>query len=137
MSSPGWVEKKEYVPHQGDPKTHEDSTGDLIDHGKVLHRQFIAEFARHHHLSDISRHIDEEANGKDDDPLAEGMAHRKNGGITQPEKDHAGVKRIDDEPGGKDPGHVALAEPHAIAFGIRAQHHLFEKNEIDPHRDQE
>jgi len=129
--------EEDHVPKQGDAEADEDGAGDLIDHGKGPDRQFICKLARHHYLSNIGGHIYKEADGKNDDAFVEGMVDGENGGISEPEEDHAGVEGIDDKAGGKDPGHVAFAETGSGAIGIFRQGCFFKEGEVDAHADEE
>src|SRR5258708_1111856 len=113
--------EEDNVPEQGDPEADEDGAADLIDHGKGPDRQFIFKLPCHHYLSGIGGHIYKEADGKNDDAFVEGMVDGENGGISQPEEDHARIEGIDDKAGGEDPGHIAFAEAWSGAIGFFRQ----------------
>ena len=131
------MRKKHFGDNEDNAEADKNGAGDLVDNAEGVQGQAAAELAGQQHLGDIGGHVDEQTNGKNNDPFLHGMAGREQGGICQPEKNHAGVECIDQETGCEDAGHIPFAEPGLFAGRIGSQVHFFEKDEINTHADQE
>ena len=117
-------------------KDDQQAAGDLIDHGQHFHGQFAPQFTSHHYLAGICAHIDQQANGKDNDALVEGKPGGEQGRVSQPEKDDAGVQGIDDKARGKDAGHIPLSKPGGGTIVGIGELYLFEEGEVQAHQDE-
>ena len=53
----------------------------------------VPDLSGKHHFGNIGQHIDQQANGENDDPVPESVQRGKCGGIEQPEKNHIRVPR--------------------------------------------
>ena len=103
--------KNNDIPNKRNSKTDQDRAGDLIDTVKVRTVSLLLSRPATMTLPTSAAHIHQQADRKDNDPFLQRMGGRKGGGVSQPEKDNAGIKGIDDKARGKDPGHIPFPKP--------------------------
>ena len=100
-------------------------------------RKAIPDLSRQHNLGNIRQHVDQQANGKNDDPVPESVQCCKCGGIEKPEKDHIRVQRIDQKTRQRDLGEICSAEVAHLFRCSGPDVNLFKKDIEDAHRTKE
>lgn len=78
-------------------EAYQDGAGDLINDNKSFEGELVPQLSGHHDLEDVGAHIDQQADGEDDDPFLQCVICGENGCITQPEQDDAWIECIDEE----------------------------------------
>ena len=96
-------------------------------------RKAISDLSRQHHLRYIRQHIDDQANGENDDPVPKAMQCGKGRGIDQPEKDHIRIQGIDQETRKGDFGKICGTEGSQLLCSGGPQVNFFEEDIEDAH----
>src|SRR6185312_13662362 len=91
-----------------------------------------------HYFAHIGGRIDQQAGGKNHDPLFQGMCERKHRGIPQPESQDAGIQGIDQKTGSEGFQYIVNAQFIEVnGAGGRFKMDFFEEEEKDAQSNQE